>query len=192
MVEIRDSQSIKSPQVDVDTTPTLSSLGMDTCIRQSIKSYDINSSPPSQPRQSQLGVSCKSYTQVVKKNPTRLSTEKPWTEVKYINKKNVAAKKGMQKQEPGRGKILFRRDEVQPKKSEEDIMLALNKALQKAGEPTTVQFSRIGYSQSGAISTLLTEKANAKELLETCRNILIQAAKTIDVAVIGAEALEYW
>ncbi len=71
-------------------------------------------------------------------------------------------------------------------------MLALNEALQKAGEPATVRFSRIGYSQSGAISTLLTEKADAKELLETRRNILIRVAKTVDAAVIGAEALEHW
>lgn len=71
-------------------------------------------------------------------------------------------------------------------------MLVLNEALQKAGEPAKVQFGRIGYSQSGTISALLTEKADAKELLEMRRNILIQAAKTVDVAVIEAEALEHW
>ena len=192
IVQIRDSQSTKSSQADMNTTPTPSSLGTNAGIRQPIETHKINSSPPSQPRQSQSGVSRKSYAQVVKENPTRSSVEKPWTEVKYANKKNVGAKKGMQKQEPGGRRILFPREEVQPKRSEEDIMLALNEALQKAGEPATVRFSRIGYSQSGAISALLTEKADAKELLETRRNILIRAAKTVDTAVIGAEALEHW
>ena len=54
MVEIRDFQNTKSPQVDVDSTPTPSSLGIDACIRQPSKSHNVNSSPPSQPRQSQL------------------------------------------------------------------------------------------------------------------------------------------
>ncbi len=97
----------------------------------------------------------------------------------------------MQKQEPSGRRILFPREEVQPKRSEEDIRLVLNEALQKAGEPATVRFSRYGYSQSRNISTLLTEKANAKEFLVTRRNILIRVAKTVDAAVIRAEALEY-
>ena len=191
IVEIRDSQSTKSPQADGDTTPAPSSFGINACIHQSIETHKGNSSLLNQPWQSLSGGSRKSYAQVVKENPVCSSVEKPWTEVKYPNKKNVAAKKGVQKQEPGGRRILFPREEGQPKSSEEDIMLALNEALQKAGEPATVRFSRIGYSQSGAISALLTKKAGAKELLEMRKNILIQAAKTIDAAVIGAEALEH-
>lgn len=76
--------------------------------------------------------------------------------------------------------------------SEEDIMLTLNEALQKAGEPTSIRFSRVSYSQPGAISALLTEKGDAIELLKTRTNVLIRAAKTVDRAVIGAEALEHW
>lgn len=192
IVEIRDSQRTKSPQADMEITLTPQSFGTNARIRQPVETHKINSSQPSQPRQSQSGVSRKSYAQVVKENPMRSSLEKPWTEVRYTNKKNVAAKKGMQKQEPGGRRILFPRKEAEPKRSEEDIMLALNEALQKAGELATARFSRIGYSQSGAISALLTEKAGAKELLETRRNILIRAAKTVDAAVIGAEALEHW
>lgn len=76
--------------------------------------------------------------------------------------------------------------------SEEDIMLALNEALQKAGKPISIRFNRVSYSQSGAISALLTEKGDATELLKTRTNILIRAAKTIDRAIIGIEALEHW
>lgn len=39
----------------------------------------------------------KSYAQVVKENPARLSSEKPWTKVKYSNKKDEIAKKKFQK-----------------------------------------------------------------------------------------------
>ena len=69
-------------------------------------------------------------------------------------------------------------------------MLVLSKALQKAGESAFIRFSRVSYSQSGAISALLTEKADAVELLKTRKNTLIRAAKMIDTAVIGAEALQ--
>ena len=112
--------------------------------------------------------------------------------MKYANKKRGAAQNQAQRQEPGGRRILFPRKEAQPQKSEEDIMLALNEALQKAGEPASVRFSRVGYSQSGAISALLTEKADATELLKIRTNVLIRAAKMVDQAVIGAETLERW
>lgn len=86
--------------------------------------------------------------------------------MKYTNKKQGTTQKKAQRQEPGGRRILFPRKKVQPQKSEEDIMLAVNKALEKAGEPTFVRFSRVRYSPSGAISALLTEKADATELLK--------------------------
>ncbi len=122
IVEIRDSQSIKSSQRVMDTTLTLSSIGTNGRIRQPIETHKVNSSPPRQPRQSQSGIFRKSYTQVVKENPTRSSLEKPRTEVKYTNKKNVAAKKGMQKQELGGRRIFHPKEEVKPKRLEKNIM----------------------------------------------------------------------
>lgn len=71
-------------------------------------------------------------------------------------------------------------------------MLALNKTLQKAGEPISIRFSRVSYSQSGAISAFLTEKEDAIELLKTRANFLIRAAKTVDRVVVRTEALEHW
>ena len=81
------------------------------------------------------------------------------------------AKKMPQKQEPGGRRILFPREKGQEKMSEVDIMLALNEALQKVREPTSIRFSCVSYLQSGAISTLLTEKGNTSKLLKTCTNI---------------------
>ena len=64
-------------------------------------------------------------------------------------------------------------------------MLALNEALQKAGEGLDTRFSRVRYAPSGAISALLTEKANAGLLVRWLSNLLIRAAKTVDSTVMG-------
>ena len=71
-------------------------------------------------------------------------------------------------------------------------MLVLNESLQKAGVPAYVRFSRVGYSQSGAVSGLLTERSNAEDLIKQHSNNLIRAAKSVDEGVIGVEALERW
>ncbi len=71
-------------------------------------------------------------------------------------------------------------------------MLALNEALQKAGEGLDTRFSRVRYAPSGAISALLTEKANAGLIIPRLSNLLIRAAKTVDSAVVGVEILEHW
>lgn len=157
--------------------------------QQQIRAHTIKPSLPSQPKQTQ---SQKSYAQVVKEKSPRALSKNPWTEVRYTHKKQGASQKQDHKKEPGGRRILFPRKVGQPKKLEEDIMLALNEALQKAGEPASIRFSRVGYSQSDAISALLTDKADAAELLKTRINILIRAAKTVDQAVIGAETLERW
>lgn len=60
---------------------------------QSTVSNKINTSSINQPKSSQPGTLQKSYTQVVKRNSTRLSSEKPWTKVKYSSKKEGIAKK---------------------------------------------------------------------------------------------------
>ena len=69
------------------------------------------------------------------------------------------------KLEPERRKVIFRREPTSLQKSEADLMLALNKSLQKAGIPAYTRFSRVGYLQSGAISALLTEKSSAEDLV---------------------------
>lgn len=44
-------------------------------------------------------------------------------------------------------------------------MLALNKALQKAGKGLDTRFSQVRYAQSKAIFALFIKKANAKLLI---------------------------
>lgn len=70
--------------------------------------------------------------------------------------------------------------------------MALNEALQKAGVESKARFSRIRYAPSESISALLTKKADAIILLPHQSNLLIDAAKTVDDAVVGVEVLEPW
>lgn len=50
------------------------------------------------------------------------------------------------KQELGKRKILFPREEVQSKKSKEDIIRAINKALQKARKTALIYINKPSYS----------------------------------------------
>ena len=70
--------------------------------------------------------------------------------------------------------------------------MALNEALQKIGVESKVWFSRVQYALSESISAFLIEKANIIMLHPQQSNLLIQAAKTVDDAVVGVEVLKQW
>ncbi len=67
--------------------------------------------------------------------------------------------------------------------SEADLMLALNEALQKAGESIHTRFCRVRYAPSEAVSALLTENANAGVVIPRLSNVLIRAAKIVELQV---------
>lgn len=85
-----------------------------------------------------------------------------------------------QKEEPGGRWILFSKKKAQSQKFDKDIMLALNKVLQKAREPVTIWFGKMKYFQLRAILALLTKKADVTELFKTQTNILIWVAKIVN------------
>ena len=134
----------------------------------------------------------KTYAQIAASNTTQSVSEKTWTEVRHSSKKGKNNAPTPGKTEPEKRRIIFRRDVTTPQKSEADLMLVLNEALQRVNLPAYIRFSKLGYSQSGAISGLLTEKSNAEELLRDHSTMLIRAAKSIDGGVIGIETLERW
>lgn len=134
----------------------------------------------------------RSYASVAAAQPTQSSSQ-PWTKVKYGSRKSGTPKLGTEVKVEQRGRrILFPRQNDSQLKSEPDLMLALNEALQKAGIETKVRFSRVRYAPSGSISALLTEKADATMLIPSRSNLLIRAAKSVDNAVVGVEVLEQW
>ena len=89
-------------------------------------------------------------------------------------------------------RILFPQEISGQQKSEADLILALNKALQKLGEEPYIRFCRVNYAPSDAISAPLTKKMDAGLLIPWRANLLIQAAKSVNVAVVGIEVLENW
>lgn len=69
--------------------------------------------------------------------------------------------------------MIFWRKATFPQKSEVDIMLVLNKSLQRVGITMYVSFSKIRYFQSKAIFKLLTKKFNMEDIIKNYLNILI-------------------
>ena len=69
-------------------------------------------------------------------------------------------------------------------------MLALNKALQKAGEKT--RFCKVRYSPFRAVSVFVTKKLNTGSIVPRLSNLLISATKTVDQAIIGVTILKQW
>ena len=157
---------------------------------QPMKTSVTKASTPNQLKQTQPATSSprKSYAQMAASGSPKVSTENAWTEVTGKKQKANAPRKV----EPEKRRVIFRRVVTSPQKSEADLMLVLNEALQRANVPAYVRFIKVGYSQSGAISGLLTEKSNAEELLGEYSTTLIRAAKSVDEGVVGVEKLERW
>ncbi len=108
----------------------------------------------------------------------------------YKNRKQRATKPNVKIEDQGK-RILFPRGLGQHK-SEADLMLALNEALQKAGEGLDTRFIQVKNAPSEAILALFTEQANAGSLIPRLSNLLIRTIKAVDPAVVGVEILEYW
>ena len=70
-------------------------------------------------------------------------------------------------------KIPFLREISGHQMSEVDLMLALNKTIQRVKEGLETRFCQIKYSSSGAIFTLFTEKANAGAVISRLSNVFI-------------------
>lgn len=87
--------------------------------------------------------------------------EKPWTKLCYkIHKPKEKMSSLTTSQEQLKQRILFLRNPGL-EKSEADLILALNKALQQVGVKTYIWFSQVRYAPSDAISAFLTKKADA-------------------------------
>ena len=104
-----------------------------------------------------------SYAAIAASKPSQVP-EHPWTQVKYKGRKQRAQQSTclpVGSEHRGR-RILFPREKSGHQMSEADLMLALNEALQRAGEGLHTRFCRVRYSPSGAVSALLTERPMLK------------------------------
>lgn len=147
----------------------------------------------SSPMHKKLPNGQRNYAAVAAAQPSQISGQS-WTKVSYGSRKNTVQKSTTTVKFEQRGRrILFpRKADSNELKSEADLMLALNEALQKAEVEAKVRFSRVRYAPSGSVSALLRENADATMLLPQRSNLLIRAAKAVDSAVVGVEILEQW
>ena len=114
-----------------------------------------------------------SYAQVAASNITQSTLNNSWTKVTSGNRKRKGKTASPPKVEPEKKRLIFRKQANSPQKSEADLMLVVNESLQKVGILAYVRFSKVGYSQSGAILGLLTERSNAEDLIKQHSNTLI-------------------
>ena len=161
-------------------------------VRQTQDQMSTSSTPAPTSSDNRSRTEKRSYASVAVSKPTQ-SPEKPWTQVNYGNRKSAGKQHHPSTKSDQLGRrVLFPRSAEGQRKSEADLMLALNEALQKTGEESHVRFCCVKYAPSGAISALLNEKADAGLLIPRKSNLLIRAVKSVDPEVIGVEVLEHW
>ena len=197
-LEIENEKSVKGPaQQESRLTPRFGTPEREPTTSQTPREKVTEQSqiPPVKPKEQ------RSYATVAAAKPAQTQTqprtkvsyerspEQPWTKVSYGTRKSN--KRQLNPTEQLGQRVLFLRNAGQ-EKSEADLMLVLNEALQQAGEETSLRFIRVRYAPSGAISALLSEKADAGQLLPRRSNLLIRAVKAVDPAVVGIEILEQW
>lgn len=90
--------------------------------------------------------------------------------MKYRKQKNSFSV--IQKIELEKRWIIFQRANMLSSKSEFDLILILNETLQQIRFSDYIQFYKVDYSQSGAISRLLIERSNVEKVLKNHCTIL--------------------
>jgi hypothetical protein len=73
-----------------------------------------------------------------------------------------------------------------------DLLLALNKAMKEWGLPDHIHLIKLGYTETGAISGLLAEKAAATMLILYYSDALIKIIIQYDISIIGIDQAEEW
>ncbi len=166
--------SEKTPDATTKRQKVNNSKSVDKEEMRGSQSREDTSSPPAlihlmrKPREGK-----QSYSSIVMPKPVQ-NPEQPWTQVNYRNRKLMGKRSSSTvDSEQLVRRIFFPREQANKKKSEADLMLVLNEALQKAGEEAYVRFSRVRYAPSGVISALLTEKTDVGLLIPQRSNLLI-------------------
>ena len=72
------------------------------------------------------------------------------------------------------------------------MLLALNKAMRQWGLPKHIRLIKLGYTGSGAISGLLSEKAIVLMIIPAYSDLIIKIAIQFDAAITGIGQAEQW
>ena len=118
---------------------------------------------------------------------------KPWTLIqkrKAIPATELAPRKAT---EPSQRRIILQRQKNADKKTNlPNLLLALNKAMKEWGLPDHIRLIKLGYSETGALSGILTDKATATMLIPHYSDALIKVAIQHDTNIIGISQAEEW
>ena len=72
------------------------------------------------------------------------------------------------------------------------MLLALNKAMRQWGLPEHIRLIKLGYTGTGAISGLLSEKSIASMIIPNYSDSMIKIAIQFDPAITGIGQAEQW
>lgn len=100
-------------------------------------------------------------------------------------------KKNVRKHPRGQRRVLFVRNVQSHCCDPRDIMFEVNKALAHAKAHVTVRLMKIGYTEKGNLTGVMSENANAGELLEYAPTVMA-AIKKLDSEVAYMEKTERW
>src|SRR5271154_146646 len=119
-------------------------------------------------------------------------SQAPWTLIqkKKPQVQQLAPKKAS---EPCQRRLILQRPKEAARSANlADMLLALNKAIRQWGLPEHISLLKIGYTNTGAISCLLNEKAIAPMLLPAYSDALMKVAIQFDNTITGIEQAEQW
>lgn len=98
----------------------------------------------------------------------------------------------MPKIESKKRKVIFCLKTLLFEKLKANLILFLNKSLQKIKISAYIQFNWVKYLQSKTISALFRKKFSIKQLVDNYSNIFIKITQIVIVGVIGIKTLERW
>lgn len=100
-------------------------------------------------------------------------------------------KKNVRKHPRGQRRVLFVRNVQSHCCDPRDIMFEVNKALAHARAHVTVRLIKMGYTEKGNLTGVMSENASAEELLEYAPTVMA-AIKKLDPEVAYMEKTERW
>jgi hypothetical protein len=115
---------------------------------------------------------------------TESRTGKGWTTV-------TNGKKKVRKHPRGQRRVLFVRNVQSHDCDPRDIMFEVNKALAHARAHVTVRLTKMGYTEKGNLTGVMSENASAEELLDYAPTVMT-AVKKLDPEVAYMEKTERW
>ena len=100
-------------------------------------------------------------------------------------------KKKVRKHPRGQRRVLFVRNVQSHDCDPRDIMFEVNKALAHARAHVTVRLTKMGYTEKGNLTGVMSENASAEELLDYAPTVMA-AVKKLDPEVAYMEKTERW